>query len=112
LLSIYQLDAALIENGEFANEVGMDTDVVGPTCEYSTPEGDLLIHGYDLRFSSRGRTISLASNTEGSLPSSDSASSWRIQTGALTNTLVDPNADLLDVQAGEFFHFVAWTEPQ
>jgi hypothetical protein len=112
MMSIYQLTATLIENGEFRNEVGVDANIEGPVCEYSDAEGGLLVHAYDIRFSSLGKAISLASGTEGILPSNDSAFSWRFQTGALQNTFVDPNAGEFDVRRGEYFQFIAWAEPQ
>ena len=35
LMSIYQLDSYLIENGQFRGEVGIEVDLDGPVCEFS-----------------------------------------------------------------------------
>ena len=114
LMSIYQFGGELIENGQFREELGVDASIVGPVCESSALGGGVLVHAYELRFSSQGR-ITLGQSLEGSLPASNAPLSWKIQTGVLANTmghLLDPNGSVFGVRYGEYFQFVAWTEPR
>jgi hypothetical protein len=112
LMSIYQLNGALVRSGQVLDELGLDM-AVAPVCESS--RDDLFVYIYDLEVSTPETTLRLPYRAEGMVPSSSEPFSWHIQTGVLANTfghLLDPNAAYFDVRWGEFFQFVAWTEPR
>lgn len=113
LMSIYQLNGALLRSGQVLDELGLNMAVTAPVCESS--RGALLAYLYDLEVATPETTIRFPNRTEGVVPSSGAPFSWRIQTGVLANTfghLTDPNFPYFDVRWGEFFQFVAWTEPR
>jgi hypothetical protein len=113
LMSIYQLNGALLRSGQFLDEVGLDMDVTAPVCESS--RGALLSYFYDIEVATPETTIRFPNRTEGVVPSSSAPFSWKIQTGVLANTfghLADVTAGYFDVRWGEYFQVVAWTEPR
>jgi hypothetical protein len=111
-MSIYQLNRDFIKNDQFRDEVGMDVSIVGPVCESTLAEG-VLVHAYDLTFSSSEKTITLAQSSEGSLRPGNEQLSWQIQTGVLSNTFDHlVTIPIFDLRIGEYFQFVAWTEPR
>jgi hypothetical protein len=113
LMSIYQLNRDFIENDQFRDEVGMDVSIVGPVCESSALGEGVLVHAYDLTFSSSEETITLAQSSEGSLRSGNEQLSWQIQTGVLSNTFDHlVSIPIYDLRFGEYFQFVAWPEPR
>jgi hypothetical protein len=114
LFTIHQLNGVLISDGTLRDEIGIDADIVGPVCEDSAAveESGLLIHRYNLRLSSEGKSITLGEMSEGSLPSSNASLSWRIETGILVDRLPQPNYSLTDVRFGGHFQIIAWTEPR
>jgi hypothetical protein len=113
LFTIYQLNGLLMTDGTLSDEIGIDAKIVGPVCEDSAAEeSGLLVHSYDLRLSSEGKSITLGQRSEGSLPSRNTSLSWRIETGILANRLLEADYSLTDVRPGEFFQVVAWTEPR
>ena len=112
-MSIYQLSGELLRNGQVQDELGLDMNVTAPVCE-SWQEGPL-VYLYDLEVAAPETAIRLPNGAKGVLASTSAPFSWQVQTGVLANTfghLTDPTAGYFDVRWGEFFQFIAWTEPR
>lgn len=107
LLIIYQLgDPA---NEEIVQELGFDVERVGPTCERGG--NDRLSHGFELRFSTPGESLVLGPVEDGSLPTGDGPSAFRIQTGSMVDVKWSQGDEvLLDYVPPMGAQFVAWPE--
>jgi len=116
LMTMYQLDHVLIEDGTVSNELGFGVERLGPVCEYGygPSVGDsVAVHAYELRFSTSNTTVTLGGGQIASLPASNSGRSLQIQTGSLKRVFASESSlsSLVDQRYGSAITFVAWTDP-
>ena len=111
LLTIYQLDEALIRDGTVASELGFGVELLGPVCESEEIDG-VLQHEYELRFGIASGTLALRAGKEGFLPTGAEGGALGLQTGPVGKAFDHLlTTAILDFTFGSIIHFVAWPDP-